>query len=57
MILKKSLENMEFHKDRNFDLKGIFMKGSYRIYHTPLLGNNPRGGEKESLQGKESKVN
>ncbi len=25
MILKKSLENMEFHKDRNFDLKGIFL--------------------------------
>ena len=34
---------MEFHKDRNFDLKGIFyVKGHYRVYHTPLLRNNPR---------------
>ena len=24
MILKRSLEDMEFDKDRNFDLKGIF---------------------------------
>ena len=54
MILKSSLEDMEFYKDRNFDLKGIFyVKGHYRVYHTPLLRNNPRREKgKVSRKGK-----